>query len=75
MMSGVHHVNCENVSGTPGYACPHYLSSGKVTEGSEVYSFGMVLVEGLKGCSFIEFLHERIYCNERVTINTQISKV
>ncbi|CAE7604536.1 unnamed protein product, partial [Symbiodinium sp. CCMP2456] len=32
-------------SGTVGYACPLYVRRGVVTEGSEVYSFGMVLFE------------------------------
>eukprot|EP00928_Gymnodinium_smaydae_P027045 TRINITY_DN21039_c0_g2_i1.p1 TRINITY_DN21039_c0_g2~~TRINITY_DN21039_c0_g2_i1.p1 ORF type:complete len:1040 (-),score=169.56 TRINITY_DN21039_c0_g2_i1:87-3206(-) len=36
-------------SGTPGYACPEYLQTGLVTEGSEVHSFGMVLLELLTG--------------------------
>lgn len=36
-------------SGTPGYACPEYLRTGIVTEGSEAYSFGMVLLELLTG--------------------------
>jgi len=36
-------------SGTPGYMCPEYLRSGVVTESSEVYSFGMVLLELLTG--------------------------
>lgn len=36
---------CEFPSGTPGYTCPTYIKTGKVTEGSEVYSFGTVLLE------------------------------
>lgn len=36
-------------SGTPGYACPEYLRTGVVTEGSEAHSFGMVLLELLTG--------------------------
>lgn len=39
--------DCEMPSGTPGYACPIYLETGTVTEGSEVYSFGMVILETL----------------------------
>jgi len=35
----------QQASGTAGYACPEYLRTGVVTEGSEVYSFGMVLLE------------------------------
>mmetsp|Transcript_12317 Transcript_12317/g.28866 ORF Transcript_12317/g.28866 Transcript_12317/m.28866 type:complete len:474 (-) Transcript_12317:6-1427(-) len=33
--------------GTPGYICPMYASTGRLTEGSEIYSFGMVLLEML----------------------------
>lgn len=40
-------VNCKFASGTPGYACPTYLKTGKVTESAEVYSFGMVMLETL----------------------------
>jgi len=36
---------CNQASGTVGYACPQYIQSGIVTQGSEVYSFGMVLLE------------------------------
>mmetsp|Transcript_37967 Transcript_37967/g.80260 ORF Transcript_37967/g.80260 Transcript_37967/m.80260 type:complete len:473 (+) Transcript_37967:3-1421(+) len=35
----------ESIAGTVGYACPHYSRTGMVTENSEMYSFGMVLVE------------------------------
>merc|ERR1719394_2353539 len=38
-------MTCDQISGTPGYACPHYIKSGKVTEGTEVYAFGMVMLE------------------------------
>jgi len=38
-------MTCEQISGTPGYACPHYIKSGRVTEGTEVYAFGMVVME------------------------------
>lgn len=33
----------------PGYACPVYSRTGRVTEGGEVYSFGMVMLELLTG--------------------------
>jgi serine/threonine protein kinase len=36
-------------AGTPGYACPEYFKTGLVTESTEVYSFGMVLLEMLTG--------------------------
>mmetsp|Transcript_20034 Transcript_20034/g.36167 ORF Transcript_20034/g.36167 Transcript_20034/m.36167 type:complete len:1088 (-) Transcript_20034:148-3411(-) len=39
------HVTVKTISGTPGYACPIYSKTGRVTEGSEVYSFGMVMLE------------------------------
>mmetsp|Transcript_63328 Transcript_63328/g.178757 ORF Transcript_63328/g.178757 Transcript_63328/m.178757 type:complete len:818 (-) Transcript_63328:133-2586(-) len=35
----------QQAGGTPGYACPHYVRTRIVTEGSEVYSFGIVLLE------------------------------
>jgi len=35
----------QQASGTVGYACPHYVKRGIVTEGSEVYSFGIVVLE------------------------------
>mmetsp|Transcript_68259 Transcript_68259/g.142658 ORF Transcript_68259/g.142658 Transcript_68259/m.142658 type:complete len:811 (-) Transcript_68259:259-2691(-) len=37
----------QHAGGTPGYACPHYARNRVVTEGSEVYSFGVVLLEML----------------------------
>eukprot|EP00930_Biecheleria_cincta_P030554 TRINITY_DN21164_c0_g1_i1.p1 TRINITY_DN21164_c0_g1~~TRINITY_DN21164_c0_g1_i1.p1 ORF type:complete len:680 (-),score=120.72 TRINITY_DN21164_c0_g1_i1:12-2051(-) len=36
---------CERVSGTPGYACPEYVRTGRISESSEVFSFGVVLLE------------------------------
>eukprot|EP00930_Biecheleria_cincta_P060900 TRINITY_DN46481_c0_g1_i1.p1 TRINITY_DN46481_c0_g1~~TRINITY_DN46481_c0_g1_i1.p1 ORF type:complete len:931 (+),score=138.25 TRINITY_DN46481_c0_g1_i1:56-2848(+) len=38
-------MTCQQISGTPGYACPHYIKTGKVTEQTEVYAYGMVLME------------------------------
>lgn len=43
------HVTVRTISGTPGYACPIYSRTGRVTEGGEVYSFGMVMLELLTG--------------------------
>lgn len=42
---GDQHVKVKVVSGTPGYACPIYARTGRVTEASEVYSLGMVMLE------------------------------
>jgi len=42
---GVRHMMVQNISGTPGYVCPTYALSGRVTEASEVYAFGTVLLE------------------------------
>ena len=38
-------VKVDHTSGTIGYADPLYISTGVVTEKSEVYSFGMVMLE------------------------------
>jgi len=35
----------DHISGTPGYICPVYFESGEVRESSEVFSFGVVLLE------------------------------
>jgi len=45
--SSTHQV--ERVGGTAGYMCPDYARTGMVTEYSEVYSFGMVILELLTG--------------------------
>jgi len=42
---GVRHMTVQNISGTPGYVCPTYALSARVTEASEVYAFGTVLLE------------------------------
>jgi hypothetical protein len=35
------------LKGTIGYACPHYIQTGIVCDETEVYAFGMVLLEML----------------------------
>eukprot|EP00930_Biecheleria_cincta_P044809 TRINITY_DN30861_c0_g2_i1.p1 TRINITY_DN30861_c0_g2~~TRINITY_DN30861_c0_g2_i1.p1 ORF type:complete len:1108 (+),score=185.60 TRINITY_DN30861_c0_g2_i1:29-3352(+) len=40
-------MTCEQISGTPGYACPHYIKTGRVSEQTEVYAYGMVVMEML----------------------------
>lgn len=48
-MGDRHHVTDNTISGTPGYKCPIYERTARFTEGSEVYSFGMVMLEVLTG--------------------------
>mmetsp|Transcript_889 Transcript_889/g.2047 ORF Transcript_889/g.2047 Transcript_889/m.2047 type:complete len:729 (-) Transcript_889:64-2250(-) len=45
--SSTHRV--QHVGGTAGYMCPDYARTGIITEYSEVYSFGMVILELLTG--------------------------
>lgn len=42
---GAQNVTVKTIGGTPGYKCPLYERCGRFTEGSEVYSFGMVMIE------------------------------
>lgn len=42
---GKAHLTVQDICGTPGYACPDYIRSLRVTEASEVFSFGVVLLE------------------------------
>lgn len=46
---GCSSITVEHASGTAGYADPVYISTGRVTEQTEVYSFGAVLLEVLTG--------------------------
>jgi len=41
------HMTVKMTSGTPGYTDPEYLNTNKMTEASEVFSFGMVILEHL----------------------------
>eukprot|EP00930_Biecheleria_cincta_P024073 TRINITY_DN17278_c0_g1_i1.p1 TRINITY_DN17278_c0_g1~~TRINITY_DN17278_c0_g1_i1.p1 ORF type:complete len:1054 (-),score=116.24 TRINITY_DN17278_c0_g1_i1:115-3276(-) len=71
----------KRASGTVGYACPLYVRRGVVTEGSEVYSFGMVLFElltssppaymnpGGAGGSQIQYLANHINGDLRIALN------
>merc|ERR1719161_3012680 len=43
--TGRQHKVAGDRAGTFGYACPTYIETGVVSEASEVYSFGMVMVE------------------------------
>eukprot|EP00930_Biecheleria_cincta_P034726 TRINITY_DN23963_c0_g1_i1.p1 TRINITY_DN23963_c0_g1~~TRINITY_DN23963_c0_g1_i1.p1 ORF type:complete len:1164 (-),score=179.13 TRINITY_DN23963_c0_g1_i1:93-3584(-) len=42
---GATNITVKTIGGTPGYKCPLYERCGRFTEGSEVYSFGMVMIE------------------------------
>lgn len=61
-------VQVEFASGTPGYTCPTYVERGRITEGSEAYAFGMVLLElllnkmpaGMVGGSLVYPIREAI---------------
>jgi len=46
---GCESMTVQNASGTLGYADPSYISNGTVTEKTEVYSYGAVLLEVLTG--------------------------
>mmetsp|Transcript_36175 Transcript_36175/g.65388 ORF Transcript_36175/g.65388 Transcript_36175/m.65388 type:complete len:1216 (+) Transcript_36175:132-3779(+) len=47
--NSANHINVKTIGGTPGYKCPIYERTGRFTEGSEVYSFGMVCLEVITG--------------------------
>ncbi|KAF4750739.1 hypothetical protein FOZ62_018975, partial [Perkinsus olseni] len=40
-----------SVSGTPGYICPYYQQTRVINETTEVYAFGMVIIETLTALS------------------------
>lgn len=44
---GERRITVDLIGGTPGYACPAYLETGEVGERSEVFSFGVCLLEML----------------------------
>lgn len=42
-------VGKQDIIGSPGYMCPYYSNSGEFSEASEVFSFGIVLLELVTG--------------------------
>ncbi|XP_063934656.1 uncharacterized protein LOC135146428 [Zophobas morio] len=47
--TGRTHVTTKRLSGTHGYICPEYASTGRITNRADVYSFGVVLLELITG--------------------------
>jgi serine/threonine protein kinase len=46
---GETHVQADVVRGTTSVICPHYYSTGRITEKTDVYNYGMVLLQILTG--------------------------
>lgn len=47
--NGATNITVKTIGGTPGYKCPVYERTRRCTESSEVYSFGMVMLEVMTG--------------------------
>lgn len=58
------------VVGTYGYCAPEYAMSGKLTVKSDIYSFGVVLLELVTGCKAIDFSRKNGEQNLVVWVST-----
>ncbi|KAG6746414.1 hypothetical protein POTOM_050954 [Populus tomentosa] len=62
MPEGVTHMTTR-VKGTLGYLAPEYAMWGKVSEGCDVYSFGILLLEIISAKKPLEKLHGGVRCD------------